>query len=110
MNVHKRVLNARPHSSPRGHVTNPSGPLLLKHIQHEFLIANITRINHQPIPRTKLAKTTQIGLLDTNVVIVVHLVHDYHGIAPRQEEFRNIAPDESRSSRDEDLLVSRVRR
>jgi len=91
-------------------VTNPSRPLLLKHIQHKFFITNITPVNRQTLSRTELAKTTQIGLLDTNVVIVVHLVHDNDGIAPLQEELRDIAPDESRSSGDEDLLVSRVRR
>jgi hypothetical protein len=91
-------------------VTNPSRPLLLEQIEHEFLVANITPVNGQPLPRTKLAKTTQIGLLDTNVVIVVHLVHDHYGIAPLQEELRDIAPDKSSSSGDEDLLVPRVGR
>lgn len=109
MNVHKRVLDARSHSRPGGHVTNPSRPLLLEHIQHEFFIANITPINRQAVTGTKLAKTSQIGLLDPNVVIVVHLVHDHDGIAPLQEELRDIATDESRSSGDEDLLVPRVR-
>mmetsp|Transcript_24296 Transcript_24296/g.39495 ORF Transcript_24296/g.39495 Transcript_24296/m.39495 type:complete len:217 (+) Transcript_24296:882-1532(+) len=109
MNVHVWILNRRPHSRPRRHVTHPLRTLLLEQRQHKLLVANIAFVNGEALfVRAHGAQTTQIGLLNAHIVIIVHLVHDDHGIAPREEVRRGRRSDEARAARDEHLLEPEV--
>jgi len=110
VDVNVRILNGRSHPGSRGHVTNPFWSLLIEKILHELLVANVTLVNGETRSvRVKASEVVKIRLLDVDIVVVVNFVDDDDIIAACQEEFCDVATDESRSSGDQNLLVTDVR-
>mmetsp|Transcript_22249 Transcript_22249/g.48332 ORF Transcript_22249/g.48332 Transcript_22249/m.48332 type:complete len:332 (-) Transcript_22249:222-1217(-) len=110
MNVHIRILNRGTHSRTGSHVADPLWTLLLEQGHHKFLVANVAFVNGQALLiRAKLAKTTEVVLLETNIIIIVHLIDNDDSVAAFEESSSGRRADEASASGDEDLLESKVR-
>jgi hypothetical protein len=85
-------------------MTNPLRPFLLKQIEHEFLVANVSSVNLEGVRMiarrfNERHETGEIGLLDTDIVVIVHFVDNHNVISAGEESLGDIGPYEARPPR-----------
>mmetsp|Transcript_57032 Transcript_57032/g.165265 ORF Transcript_57032/g.165265 Transcript_57032/m.165265 type:complete len:101 (+) Transcript_57032:398-700(+) len=98
MNVNEGVLNRRSNTGTSGHVANPFGSFLVKDGIHEISIANITTINLYPLIAIFLSKHSEIGFLDSHVVIVIHFIDNDYIIPSLEKVVGDVATDKTCTS------------
>mmetsp|Transcript_3943 Transcript_3943/g.6509 ORF Transcript_3943/g.6509 Transcript_3943/m.6509 type:complete len:257 (+) Transcript_3943:669-1439(+) len=109
VNVHKGILNRWPHTSTSGHVTDPLRAFLLKQLEHEILITDVTTVDSKAfVLGIHLTKTSEVVLLDTNIVVIVHFIHDDNIITSCEEGLGNVGSNKPGTTSNKDLLVSHV--
>mmetsp|Transcript_40302 Transcript_40302/g.97317 ORF Transcript_40302/g.97317 Transcript_40302/m.97317 type:complete len:218 (-) Transcript_40302:69-722(-) len=110
VDVDVRILDGWSHSCSGSHVANPFWSLLLEEVKHELFVADVTLVNGKAsLIRVKRSEVVKIGLLDVDVVVVIHLINNNDVISAGKEKFGDVATDETSSSCDQNLLVPNVR-
>ena len=89
-------------------MTDPLRPFPFEQIEHEFLIANVTSVDGQTIRVGEGGQSSQVILLDANIVIIIHFVDDDNRVSAGEELLGHIGAYEACPARDQHLLEGRV--
>mmetsp|Transcript_29440 Transcript_29440/g.59202 ORF Transcript_29440/g.59202 Transcript_29440/m.59202 type:complete len:261 (-) Transcript_29440:493-1275(-) len=109
VDVHKGILNRWPHTSTCRHVADPLRAFLLKQLEHKVLVTDITTIDSEAfVLGIHLTKTLKVVLLDTDIVVIIHFIHDDNIITSCKQLLGNVGTNKSSSTGNKNLLVSHV--
>jgi hypothetical protein len=81
MNVYEGILYGRTNTGTSGHVADPFGLFILKNLRDKVFVTNISTVDLEPIGAILHKERVQVGFLDSDIVVIIHLVYDDHVIS-----------------------------
>jgi hypothetical protein len=109
VDVHVRIIDGGPDPGAGGHVAHPLDAFRFEDLGHEILVADVAFVDGQALLGRVLGpEPVEVGALDPDVVVVVHLVHDNDVVSARQQRIGHVAADETGPTRHQHSLLPRV--